>query len=321
MKVLLDIEWDTFFVQSSSCQTSLCKGYNHTGFNYSVSTSYIPSDSYLWLNYANANFEGSIAQDTLNMAGLEIPQQTFLDATDINPSTFFHWYIDYSGVLGFSPGHANHRPDVPSPWEMIVSGGALDQNVFSISPPTGNRDFEVPRTNGELVLGGLPRNFPKKESITLPLKFAAHPWSTSLETVSYGDELAESFKEGTAYFSTSLPYILLPGSWAKSVLALVGPTHHNGFFEAFPCDIRKDLPSLTFGIGGQNITLTAFQYTFEMDRSSQKLHVCSIAVHQAAKNTVGLGWPFMENFHMVFNQDKESIMRMSLCYLSRFIRD
>jgi hypothetical protein len=254
-----------------------------------------------------------MAQDTLNIAGLAIPQQHFLNAIIAQPRTFFHWYFDYNGVLGLAPTFAGDNFHVLSPWQMMVREGLLDRNMFSLSPPTGNRDIDHPRTNGELVLGGYPSHFNLEESVTLPLisTSKAHPWATTFQSLRYGDDLSEVFDSGTAYFSTSLPYIILPGTWAKSVLDVIGTTGHDGFFESFPCESRESLPNLTIGIGDQSFVLSAFQYSFELGSSSHDTHDCVVAFERGKEQRLGLGWPFMENFHVVFDQGAEAVMRKS----------
>ena len=159
---------NTFFLQSASCNSTLCTNYNHTGFNSSQSTTYVPSTDQLLLTYAAANFKGNISQDILNIAGIEIPSQKFLDAVDIWPAAYWHYYIEYNGVLGLAPAYKNYRPQVPTVWENLVNGGSLDRNIFSVSLPTGDLDFDNPRTNGELIFGGLPPNLRKENPLVSP---------------------------------------------------------------------------------------------------------------------------------------------------------
>ena len=124
-RMLLDITWDTLFIESSDCASNLCKSYNHTGFNSSASTSYSKSDDALILDYGEVIFDGYLARDTLSFADLQVDRQPFLDAKDIWPKTFFHWYFDYDGVLGFAPNYTNH------PWHIVpftMAGNRLQKS-------------------------------------------------------------------------------------------------------------------------------------------------------------------------------------------------
>jgi hypothetical protein len=125
-----------------------------------------------------------LARDTLSLAGLNIEKQLFLDARDIWPRTFFYWYIEYNGVIGFAPRYiAQLWHVVPLPWQMIVGNELLDHNVFLIQFPAGSRDFDKHRINGELTIGGITPQFSDAEFLQLPLidKKTATPWATSAQ--------------------------------------------------------------------------------------------------------------------------------------------
>lgn len=314
LTMLLDIEWDTFFVQSSACESALCKSYNHTGFNSSASTSYVKSKNELTVDYNDVLFSGKLARDTLSLAGLNIDKQPFLDARDIWPRTFFHWYIEYNGVIGFAPRYVTQPWHVvPSPWQMIVGNELLDHNVFSIQFPAGSRDFDKHRTNGELTIGGITPQFSDAEFLQLPLidKKTATPWATGAQSLIWGDgkTLREDFDGGIAFFSTALSYILLPGNWTDALLDIIGANKPFGFFKQFACDKRKKLPNLTFVIGGHTISLSAYEYSFEIVSSSRNLNACVVGFERSTTGSVGLGLPFMENFYTVFDQDAKQIKR------------
>lgn len=244
----------------------------------------------------------------MNVNGIHIEGMTILDATSIYPRTFIHWYFDYHGVLGLAPGFANRMPHIPSAWETIVDNKLLERNLFSISPPTGLRYMDRPRTNGELILGNLPPRVQEESAIKLPMKFGPYAWATSLERMTFGNTTV-SFSSGTAAFSTVWPFIFIPYWFGRELLRQVGKWEDFGFFRSIPCDNRNLLPEWTFGIGGHNITLNAYQYTFEMTASWLNETFCVLALERSDTNdTIGLGWSFWENFRGVaFDQDEWTI--------------
>lgn len=313
-RMLLDITWDTLFIQSSDCASNLCQSYNHTGFNSSASTSYSRSDDTFTLDYGYVSFEGYLARDTFSVAGLQIDRQPFLDAIYIWPRTFFHWYVDYDGVLGFVPNYTNNPWHfVPLLWQSIVSKNLLDHNVFSIRFPPGSRDFDKRRTDGELTIGGISPSFSSAKFIELSLLESnpTYSWHTTLQSLVWGDgkQLREDFDDGIAFFTTGLPYILLPGNWTAALRDLIGAHTPDGFFYRFHCDKRDSLPNLTFLLGGYNISLSAYEYSFELRRESMGLKGCDVAFIMRRDGEVGLGLPFLENFYSVFDQDEKKIKR------------
>lgn len=256
---------DTFILQSASCNSTLCTSYNHSGFNSSHSSTYVPSSDQLIVSYAAADFKGNISKDVLNIAGIEIPSQKFLDAIDIWPSVYFHYYYEYNGVIGLAPAYRNGRPQLPTVWESLINGGSLDRNIFSVSLPTGDRDFQNPRTDGELTLGGLPPNFDEEKSASLPLDLNPdNPfWSTTLESLTYGNfTFTIPGRNGMAHFSTAWPWMTFPEEFAWHIIQTIDPDPHffsthfpsrsnPSFHASFACEKRNHLPDLIFGMGGK----------------------------------------------------------------------
>lgn len=313
MRVLLDINMDTFFMQSASCNSTICNA-DHIGFNSSLSSTYAPTPLEQTIYYANVLFEGNLATDVLNVGGCDILSQGFLDATDAWPAAYVHLYYGYDGALGLAPGWANRRPHVPTLWENLVNEELLEKNIFSITLPSGERTMlGPPRENGELVLGGLPQGFREDESISLPLKFSTsvlRPWMTSLQSLTYGNNtLTFSNTTSSAYFTTVYPWISLPVHFARSILATIGYWEEMYPFIKFPCWLRGGLPDLIFGIGGHNVSLDPYQYSFVVRRSTDDPWLCAIALDRSDNHTVALGWSFMENFHVVFDTDAAVILR------------
>ncbi|KAF2276401.1 acid protease [Westerdykella ornata] len=327
VKVLLDNNFPFLFIQSADCDSSLCSSYGHSGFNSSGSSSYQDGGSGLQkFHYANVDFEGIKAKDLVGVAGLELDEQVFENVVTAKPRTFFHWYFDYNGVLGL--GRLPSEYGLHSPWQSIMDRRLLTNNVISFVFPQGVRDMDSPRNNGEVSIGGYPPNFTISDYIRLPLltREASRPgsgfsWATSLQTLTYQNQSSTLYHEtfgrsAAAYFSTALPYIQLPRRWVRLIMSSVGPTEHNGFFESFPCEKRNTLPSLVFGLGNKNITLSATEYTFELKSTKRKTHNCVIALDSSdsgfsddAENAIiGLGWPFLENFEVIFNEDELAVL-------------
>lgn len=278
-------------------------------FNSSLSSTYIKHDQEVELVYANAWVRGELAEDIVNVNGIDVDGVRFLDATNIYPRSFVHWYSGYHGVLGLAPGYANPTPDIPSTWESMVDKGLLERNVFAISPPTGLRYMDRPRTNGELILGSLPLDRDEENAIKLPMELGPNGWATSLETMAFGNFTA-SFPSGIAIFSTGYPFISVPYEFGRALLSQVEQGEEIGFFRSVPCENRSTLPDWAFGIGGKTIILNAFQYTFEITSSWMNETKCALALEKSGSDDgVGLGWAFWQNYEaLAFDQDKSTIL-------------
>ena len=67
-----------------------------------------------------------------------------------------------------------------------------------------------------------------------------------------------------------------------------------------PCELRKGLPDLVFGIGGQNFTLTAFDYAPEMEDGAGG-SMCSLEIYSTEGeypvNAIVLGKQFLSAYY------------------------
>lgn len=264
--------------------------------------------------YQSVFLNGTTSLDVLNIADISIPQQIFSRVDEVEWwGRGVPWYFGYDGVVGFGRKERNPNPVVKSVWENLVVTNSLDQNMFSLSPPTGKRDFEEPRTNGELVLGGFPEGFEEDKAIELELMGGrnwVYSWGSTFESVTFGDKeyTVPGGIKGLAGFSTSLDFIALPGNLSHTIIDVIGPTTPTGFFEAFPCEKRARLPDLVLGIGGKKVSLTGFQYSFELERKSVEMRECVVAFWGEDEFTVGLGWPFLDNFRTVFDEGRKRVL-------------
>jgi hypothetical protein len=191
--------------------------------------------------------------------------------------------------------------------------------VFSIRFPPGSLDFEKRRTGGELMIGGISPSFSNAKFIELSLLKSnpMYSWQTTLQSLVWGDgkKLREDFDDGIAFFTTGLPYMILPGNWTAALRNLIGAHTREGFFYRFPSDKRDSLPNLTFLLGGSNISLSAYEYSFEFRREKYSWKGCVVGFTKGRHREVGLGLTFLENFYSVVDQDEKKIKRKLASFL------
>ncbi|KUJ11184.1 acid protease [Mollisia scopiformis] len=307
----IDIDWDVLFVPSIACASQFCNSRKLSRFDSSISSSFVQGQQQLTIEYASMMSHGAISNETLSFGGLQVERQPFLEATDIWADGYFHWYRGYSGVIGFQP-RFDTEAVVPfsSPWQTIVESGTLDRNIFSIRLPNGPHDFLQPRTNGELVIGGVDTQYSDHNFTILPLTpTTPDSWSVEARSVIWGDgtSLRQDFDHCVATFSISIPAIRLPGAWSHRLYELIGAREHDGFFMTFPCQNREFLPNLTIVLGGNEMILTPYEYSLESVGQPGSGLSCMVGFDQSPDNTIQLGWPFLENFISVFDQDLREV--------------
>jgi hypothetical protein len=163
------------------------------------------------------------------------------------------------------------------------------------------------------VIGGLDPEYEELEFVHLPLVDEnLTSWSIDVQSLIWGDgsSLRQDLDNCTATFSSSIPWIFLPGRWADKLLDLIGATRPMGMFIAFPFSNRPELPDLTFILAGQTVSLSPFEYSFEMIFSpgaDERGFECVVGFDDAEEDTVVLGWSFLQNFVAVFDQDEREV--------------
>ena len=332
----LDLGWDLLFVPSARCEpdfSNLCGG--HSRYNSSASSSYHchcgkPYPQVRYPAHGATILNGELSTDALNIAGLEIHHQTFLEATDIHSITW-DWYAGYDGALGLAPfSVAESRRDVPSsPLNMMVSQELLEKNVFSLKFPSGplSPPLSDVRTSGELMFGDTNPALYTGQFSTMPLtNRSEHMWAVDAQSISFGDD--ERFRldlnNTIASFSAS-SFIALPGRLAWNLTEAIGAKPH-GIFYWIPCETRENLPDLTFVLGGHSFSITAFEYTMEFsiqeEEEEEEENKCMTTFLQIEtlldwilfdpvenRPSVILGSPFLGAFYSVFNLDKREVGR------------
>lgn len=308
-RLLLDLAWDTLFVPAAGCRGDCDHNDADLRFYANRSSTYASLTPHTELVYATDNVAGELASDTFRIAGLEIENQQFINADSMNPRGFFSIYYGFDGALGLAP-RINHpvTPDrltlAPSPWSMMVNQSLLDNNLFALELPQGVRNWQDINRAGEISFGGINDKYRLRKCSRLPLSnYSDQVWAVEAQFVAWENEthsIREDFSNLTlAAFDTTSWFLGLPGYWPEKIYASV--EHECDFVFCYvDCLARKKMPNISFGLAGQDFTLTPFDYTFEM-MTPTKQRICFFNLLSTQGdypvNTIVLGTPFMEAFY------------------------
>ena len=273
------------------------------------SSTYSKLDPDAGLVYGTDRFSGELGTDTFRIAGLEIERQYFVNADSAGPLGFISFYFGYDGVLGLAP-RWNHPLSLdwpthaPSPWSMMVNQSLLDANLFALELPTGVMDWQDLNRWGEISFGGISDKYASSNFSRLPLSdYSDQVWAVEAQSITWENEthrLHEDFVNLTlAGFDTTAWFIGLPGNWPEKIYASV--EHDCSMLFCFvDCHARKDMPNITFGLAGKDFTLTAYDYTIEVEGPA-KMRMCFFDIYpsrgQFPVDAIVLGKPFMEAFY------------------------
>ena len=310
VRLLVDLTWDTLWVTSVDCDD--CNDYDpdRLPFQANLSSTYCQKDHDAEMVYALDRIFGELATDTFQIAGLEVSQQPFVNADEINALGFIDFYFGYDGVLGLAP-RFNHLQTTyptraPSPWFNMVNQSMLDANLFALELPRGLQDWIGLNRWGEISFGGISPKYASANFSSLSLsEYSDQVWAVEAQSVTWHNEthpLHEDFTNLTlAGFDTTAWFIGLPGNWSQEIYASV--EHQCGGFSLF-CEIdclqRRHMPDLTLGIGGHNFTIGPYDYAPEFEGPG-KMRMCTFDIFptedQFPVDAIVLGKGFMEAFY------------------------
>jgi hypothetical protein len=309
-RLLIDLAWDTLFVPSADCDGDCSPASQRKApFFSNHSSTYSPLGEDAYFRYGTDRFEGPFANDKFGVAGLEITDQTFVNLESARPLGFLSFYLGYDGVLGLAPNMDISRigdgfSRGPSPWASIVNQSLLDANMFALEVPSGLNDVRNATRHGEISFGGINDKYEASEFTRLPLSnYTDLVWVVEAQFLTWENEthpLHEDFSNYTlAGFDSTAWFIGLPNKWSRNILSSV--EHECLSFDCFvSCDARASMPNISFGVGGQKITMTAFDYVLEVvSGDGEKLCLMDLlpTEDRYPVDAIVLGRPFLETFY------------------------
>lgn len=147
------------------------------------------------------------------------------------------------------------------PFYQMVNQGLLDEPVFAFylgqAGGTG-----VDPDGGEAVFGGVDKAHYTGSIKYAPVRRRGY-WEVELESVTLGDETMELEKTGAA-IDTGTSLIALPTDVAEIINAEIGAKKSWSGQYSVECAAREKMPDLSFKFGGEDYTLTAFDYILEV---------------------------------------------------------
>jgi saccharopepsin len=252
---------------------------------------------------------GAISRDNFRLGSLSLPDQPFLNAPQFEPvgSSWDDMCIVHA-VLGLAPSIRGSALDSSSPFKRLVEENLLSKKLFGLRL----------REPAELHLGGISQS--EEQFNWVPLKnknselFYDGGWQTGAGYMAVGDSpgMRYSFSDHIASFTMSSAWILLPDDMVWKLLQDLEFNFDEMFIPPFiRCQRRKTLPNITFNLGGQNFTLTPYDYTLEW-RIPHKETICvsaliGLGTDPSTSKEIILGSAFLRAFYSVFDLERKEI--------------
>ena len=266
-------------------------------------------------------YRALVGSDTFTIAGLEIPGQDFLEATEADAYMFIPWEEAFDGILGLGLDDKSSVADLKGVFTNMAEKGVLDRNIISILI---GRDWTAEGLiPGRIEFGGINEDLilPNTTMTFLPVSNNTGPyldgaWRVSAESVSFSwlnktsgeteNINAVLPEDSTARFDTLDRSLSLPSVIADKLWDIAKPTRRtwSGFYEV-DCHRMDDMPDLEFVLGGHTFLISSDDYIMPV-LSLGELR-CVWEVYGNDLGLLFLGLPFMRGHYVALDRDERTV--------------
>jgi saccharopepsin len=321
----LDLVEETTFVPSSTCTNRCEAGYHR--YNSSLSSSYKPKGGYMSVKWGAVNYGGFASQDTFRIGDLNVPEFIFEEWTLAACYSIACVMGGFDGVLGLAPPW--RKGEYPNVLSRLLSNNLLSSPIFSLKIPHTEQD------EGELLFGATNPSLYTPPLVTLPIKNATGKaqsrfsdlWTIAATHITFDTAIPIHQPlsiHHIALLNPASPWLILPSNFAKTLTDAIGAQPGPYWYHNVPCARRGELPALTFTLGGYNFSISAFDYTHEVDLQGAGL-ICITTFAAASEflvddtDVIVLGSPFLKGVYGVFDMERREVGREFFFFFHFFL--
>ena len=285
--MLVDTGAGSSWVMGSKCTDKACG--MHTLFGAGDSTSAKVESKTFSISYGSGTVQGTLATDTISVAGITLPYQFGL-ATKTSDD-FTHFAFD--GILGLSMSQGANDNFLKS----LADAKKLDHNLFGIYL---NRAADGTNT-GEIMFGSPNQDKYKGDITYTSVGSNDGDWAIQIDDMSYNGK--KSSAGGVlSYIDTGTSFIFGPQDLVKKLHSVIpGASSSDGVTYYVPCDSK----SVTLTFSGVDFDISPKDWISPKDDSGK----CTSNVygHEVVSGAWLLGDTFLKNVYSVFDKDQKRV--------------
>ncbi|XP_028842056.1 napsin-A [Denticeps clupeoides] len=300
--VLFDTGSSNLWVPSIHCSFFDVACWLHHRYNAKKSTTYVQNGTEFSIQYGRGSLSGYISEDTVTLAGLQVPSQQFAEAIK-QPGVVFA-VARFDGVLGM--GYPAISVDQVTPvFDTVMANRLLPQNVFSFYM---NRDPKA-AVGGELVLGGMDKEHYSGDVHYVNVTRKAY-WQIQMDAVEVGNQLTLCKDSCQAIVDTGTSLLTGPVQEIRALHKAIGaiPLLMGEYW--IDCKKIPSLPVISFNLGGKMFNLTGADYVLQESQMGVKICLSgfmAMDVPPPAGPLWILGDVFIGRYYTVFDRDGDRI--------------
>jgi hypothetical protein len=286
--LLLDTGAGTTWVMGPSCTSDPCK--THDSFGSSDSKTFKDLSTPFSISYGSGNVSGTLAQDSLSIAGMSFTATIGIASTASNQFNTFP--ID--GILGLSLSKSNGQTF----WETLSASKTLKSNLVGIAL---NRASDGPN-NGVINFGspdisrfsGSISYFPSEPN-------SSDDWAVQITDIGVGG--TQTGIKSIAYVDTGTSFIFAPPADAQKLHASIsGAKSSDGSTYTVPCSTTTPL---VFSFGSSTYSVSSKDWVSPSVNGVCTSNVYGMTVVDDSSWLVGD--TFLKNVYVVFDYDQTRV--------------
>ncbi|MBQ5153978.1 hypothetical protein EGM85_12060, partial [Macrococcus caseolyticus] len=293
-KVILDTGSSNLWIPSSECTSIAC--YLHSKYNSADSITYKTKSNDFSITYGSGSVEGYLSEDTLQLAGIEIPNQVFGETTSEPGLTFAFGKFD--GILGLGYDSISVKHTVP-PVYNAINQGLLDEPKFAFYLGNDGED----ENGGTATFGGVDESLFEGKITYLPVRRKAY-WEVKFDSLAFGEDAAKLDIGGVIDTGTSL--ITLPSDLAEIFNSQIGAEKSWTGQYTVDCAKRDVLPDLTFTFDGYEFPISAYDYILDLGGSCIST-ITPMDIPEPAGPLAIIGDAFLRRYYSVYDLGNNAV--------------
>merc|ERR1712032_955807 len=260
---------------------------SHKTYSHDKSSTYHKNGTVFKIQYGSGPVSGVYSSDDVTIGQLTVKDFTFAEVDNTGGLGLGYRLGRFDGILGLGWDSISVG-GVPTIMKALVGAKQLADPVFAFY--LGNL------APGELVFGGVDEKHYTGDFTFVPLSSETY-WQVALDDVKLGGASVSSTKSAIVDSGTSL--LAGPSAEVKAIADKLGAKSVMG--KEYTVDCSKDLPDLTFTLGGKDYTLNGQDLILTQSGSSCILGLMGVDVPAPRGPLWILGDVFMRKFYVQFD--------------------
>ena len=265
--VIFDTGSSNLWVPSVKCTD--CSKYpgccNHTRYDSSKSSTYTKVGTPYVLPYGSGTVVGTVSQDVVHFGGLAIQGQQFGESTQEPGDVWAE--VDFDGILGMAYPILSQPAGVIPPFDQLVAQSLIADAVFSTYLSSNNSNSSV------LILGGTDQAYYTGDLTYAklnPLQGLLGYWLITGTDIKVDGTSLKNCLLCPLIVDTGTSVITGPPNHVQPLIDAIGTVNAD-------CSNRYSLPTISFTIGGVDMTLESTYYVIYGDDGTGK-NTCQLGI-------------------------------------------